>query len=120
MPLSSAALAILQALPGGGPDDRPFKLDVTTISRLTRRLEHSATTHGFRSTFSDWAAEQTNFPSEVREMALAHAVGNKVEQAYRRGDMFEKRRQLAEAWARYCGGQDGNVVELRASNDHAA
>jgi integrase len=58
--------------------------------------------HGFRSTFSDWAAERSNFPAEVREMALAHAVGDKVEAAYRRGDLFEKRRQLAEAWARFC------------------
>jgi len=58
--------------------------------------------HGFRSSFRDWAAERTNFPSEVVEMALAHAVGGKVEAAYRRGDLFEKRRRLMEAWARYC------------------
>jgi hypothetical protein len=67
------------------------------------------------ATFSDWCAEQTNFPSEVREMALAHAVGDKVEAAYRRGDLFEKRRQLADAWARYCGGSEpaeSNVVRL--------
>jgi hypothetical protein len=67
------------------------------------------------ATFSDWCAEQTNFPSEVREMALAHAVGDKVEAAYRRGDLFEKRRQLAEAWAHYCEGEEpseSNVVRL--------
>jgi integrase len=57
--------------------------------------------HGFRSSFRDWCAEQTNFPSEVAEMALAHAVGNKVEAAYRRGDLFEKRRKLMSAWAIY-------------------
>jgi len=67
------------------------------------------------STFSDWCAEQTNFPSEVREMALAHAVGDKVEAAYRRGDLFQKRRELAEAWARYCAGEEpaeSKVVRL--------
>jgi hypothetical protein len=56
----------------------------------------------FRSSFRDWVAERTNFPSEVAEMALAHVVDDKVEAAYRRGDLFEKRRQLTEAWARYC------------------
>ena len=60
------------------------------------------TVHGFRSTFRDWAAEMTNFPREVVEMALAHAINDKVEAAYRRGDLFKKRRQLMEAWARYC------------------
>jgi integrase len=60
------------------------------------------TMHGFRSTFRDWAAECTNFPREVVEAALAHVVGDKVEAAYRRGDLFEKRRRLMEAWARHC------------------
>ena len=70
---------------------------------LLRRMGRGGlTVHGFRSTFRDWAAEQTDFPSEVVEMALAHAVGDKVEAAYRRGDLFEKRRQLMDAWAKYC------------------
>jgi integrase len=60
------------------------------------------TVHGFRSSFRDWAAECTNFPSEVCEAALAHAVKNKAEAAYRRGDLFEKRRQLMASWARHC------------------
>jgi integrase len=60
------------------------------------------TVHGFRSSFRDWAAECTNFASEVCEAALAHAVENKAEAAYRRGDLFEKRRQLMASWARYC------------------
>ena len=60
------------------------------------------TAHGFRSSFRDWAAERTNFPREVAEMALAHTVGDKVEAAYRRGDLFAKRRQIMEAWARFC------------------
>jgi integrase len=62
----------------------------------------SITVHGFRSTFRDWAAECTSFPREVAEMALSHAVGDETEQAYRRGDLFEKRRELMEAWAKFC------------------
>jgi integrase len=61
------------------------------------------TAHGFRSTFRDWAAEQTNFPREVAEQALAHVLGDKVEAAYRRGDLFEKRARLLQAWAAFCG-----------------
>ena len=78
------------------------------------------TVHGFRDAFRDWAAERTNFPAELREMALAHAVGNKVEAAYRRGDLFEKRRQLAEAWGRFCAGPgDDRVVPLRRTAGRA-
>jgi integrase len=75
------------------------------------------TVHGFRSSFRDWAAERTNFPSEVAEMALAHAVSNKVEAAYRRGDLFEKRRRLMQQWATFCTTAQprGNVTPLRAS-----
>ena len=72
------------------------------------------TVHGFRSTFRDWSAERTNFPREVAEMALAHAIPSAVEAAYRRGDLFDKRRRLMEAWADFCataGG--GDVVPLR-------
>ena len=70
------------------------------------------TTHGFRSTFKDWASEQTNFAREVAEAALAHVVGDKVEAAYRRGDLFEKRRKLMEAWSTYCAAvpRPGTVV----------
>ena len=72
--------------------------------------------HGFRSTFRDWAAECTNFPRDVCEAALAHAVENKAEAAYRRGDLFEKRRQLMAAWATYCAATtiDAGVVALSA------
>jgi integrase len=70
---------------------------------LLRRMGRGdLTAHGFRSTFRDWSAERTNFPHEVAEMALAHTVGDKVEAAYRRGDLFNKRRALAEAWSKYC------------------
>ena len=71
------------------------------------------TAHGFRSTFRDWAAEQTNFPREVAEMALAHVVEDKTEAAYRRGDLFAKRQKLMDAWAAYCAAkQRGQVVRL--------
>jgi hypothetical protein len=71
--------------------------------KLLKQLGHEElTVHGFRSSFSDWAAERTNFAPEVREMALAHVVSDKVEAAYRRGDLFQKRRQLADAWGKYC------------------
>jgi len=82
------------------------------LERMGRR--HVITTHGFRSTFRDWAAEQTDHPREVVEMALAHAIENKVEAAYRRGDLFEKRRLLMRDWGRYCDGKPmlGSVVPL--------
>lgn len=112
-PLSEAARSILIELPRGG--ERVFAgLGQHAILKALQRVDRGVTAHGFRSTFSDWCAEQTNTPSEVREMALAHAVGDKVEAAYRRGDLFEKRRQLAEAWARYCDGPgDGQIVQFR-------
>lgn len=85
----------------GGVKDRPLSSMVFLM--LLRRLgRNDITAHGFRSTFRDWAAERTDFPNEVVEMALAHTISNKVEAAYRRGDLFEKRRQLAEAWAEFC------------------
>ena len=71
--------------------------------------------HGLRSSFRDWAAERTNFQREVCEMALAHAIPNAVEAAYRRGDLFDKRRKLMEAWAAYCAKVEtdaGKVVAL--------
>jgi integrase len=68
---------------------------------LVRGMRIDATVHGFRSTFRDWAAERTAFPHEVCEMALAHTISNAAEAAYRRGDLFEKRRKLMEAWAEY-------------------
>jgi integrase len=113
VPLSEAALRLLTGLERKG--DRIFRVGVRRIWELLNTLRPGITVHGFRSTFSDWCAEQTNFPSEVREMALAHTVSDKVEAAYRRGDLFQKRRELAEAWAQYCGGDEpaeGNVVRL--------
>src|SRR5436190_495124 len=87
------------------------------LKQLKRMGYSDVTVHGFRSSFRDWAAERTNFPSEVAEMALAHAVGSKVEAAYRRGDLFDKRRRLMETWAEYCAkapAEKGSVIALRA------
>ena len=84
------------AAPRGGP------LSDMSVSAVCRRMQVDAVPHGFRSTFRDWCAESTNFPREVAEQALAHAIGNQVEAAYRRGDLFEKRRKLMNAWAGYC------------------
>jgi len=77
-------------------------LTETGVRRLVAELRPGITRHGFRSTFRDWAAETTGFPNHVVEMALAHAVSDAVEAAYRRGDLLEKRRKLMEAWANYC------------------
>lgn len=72
------------------------------LALLKRMNRRDITVHGFRSSFRDWAAEQTNFPREVAEAALAHAIQSRVEAAYRRSDLFDKRRLLMEKWARYC------------------
>ena len=68
------------------------------------------TIHGLRSSFRDWAAEETDFPREVAEMALAHAIGDKVEAAYRRGDLFNRRFEMMFAWERFCAGQSTEAV----------
>lgn len=124
VPLSKAALALLASLPRIAGSDLVFQaprggqLSDMTLSAVMRRLKVPAVPHGFRSTFRDWAAEYTPYPSEVVEMALAHTVGNKVEAAYRRGDLFEKRRRLAEDWARFCSkapSASTAVVQLRGS-----
>ena len=100
------------------PGDRRATLSNMALLMLLRRMGRGdLTAHGFRSTFRDWAAECTSFPSEVVEMALAHAIGNKVEAAYRRGDLFEKRRKLMDAWGSYCATTtiDHNVVALHSA-----
>lgn len=110
VPLSDAAAKVLEALPKGSADDPVFvaslggRLSDMTIAAVLRRLKVDAVPHGFRSTFRDWAAERTHYPNEVAEMALAHAVGNKVEAAYRRGDLFEKRISMMRDWADFCAG----------------
>src|SRR5260370_32704938 len=84
----------------GGKKGKPLS-NMAMLAVLKRMGRNDLTAHGFRSTFRDWAAERTTFPREVVEMALAHTIENKVEAAYRRGDLFQKRRQLMEAWARF-------------------
>lgn len=107
VPLSTAALAILRPLPRDRP---PFALSENAMLYLVQREPPKGyglpfTVHGFRSSFRDWAAETTEFPNELVEMALAHAIRNKAEAAYRRGNMLERRRRLMEDWAAYLGHQ---------------
>jgi integrase len=115
VPLSNAARAVLERTPRGERHGRIFPgITGHMVWKFLRALEGSATVHGFRSSFRDWAAEQTNFAREAAEIALAHRVGDETEEAYRRGDLLRKRRQLMEAWARYCESQpaEGKVVPI--------
>ena len=117
VPLSDRAVEILIV---GNDDQNPCSdfpifpgLGRTTMSKLLKRMVPSATVHGLRSSFRDWAGEETSFPSEIAEQALAHSVGNEVERSYRRGDALEKRRALMTAWASYCAeAPAANVVKL--------
>jgi integrase len=100
IPLSDRALAILREVPRGGA--RIFPLSNMAMLELLRGMRPGLTVHGFRSTFMDWAHECTNYPKVVIDMALAHRVGDKVEAAYRRGDLFMKRTKLMDAWSQFC------------------
>jgi integrase len=123
VPLSAAAIAVLKRMRKEGAEfifpglKAGKQLSNMAMLALLGRMGHgNVTAHGFRSTFRDWAAERTNFPREVAEMVLAHAVGDKVEAAYRRGDLFDKRRRLMDAWGEYCGrsaAAESAVVMLR-------
>jgi integrase len=86
-----------------------------TLLEILRGMEIPATVHGFRSTFRDWIAEETHYPREVAEAALAHTLENKVEAAYRRTDFFAKRRKLMEDWADYCN--SAGTEEQRQARD---
>jgi integrase len=127
IPLSPATVKLLQGIPGGQRGDLVFpaprggKLSDMTLNAVIRRMEVPAVPHGFRSTFRDWASERTNYPNEVCEMALAHAIGDKVEAAYRRGDLFEKRRAMMNDWAAFCAKSDAkaNVIPLRGAKAKA-
>jgi len=123
VPLSERALAILENFhdamtcdlvcpsPRGG---RP--LSHVAMAKVLQRLQiYGATPHGFRSSFRDWAGNETHFPREIAEAALAHSVGNAVEAAYRRSDALEKRRALVEAWANYCELEAGSCCEAGAT-----
>lgn len=129
VPLSTAAVALLRKLPTFGATGLVFEgvkegralSNMAMLAVLKRMGRGDLTTHGFRSTFRDWAAECTAFPNEVAEMALAHAIRDKTEGAYRRGDLFEKRRGLMQAWADYTAQQSGaNVMALPPQGAAAA
>src|SRR5262245_4590913 len=112
VPLSARALAILAEMQAhragddafvfpGGKTRKPLS-NMAFLMLLRRMKRDDLTAHGFRATFKTWASERTSFQNEIVEAALAHVIGSKVEQAYRRGDMFEKRRRLMDAWATFC------------------
>lgn len=111
VPLSEPAVSVLQAVyeKGVSADDVAFPgpsgraLSDMTLSAILKRMGRDVTVHGMRSAFRDWAGDTTEFTREVVEMALAHAVGSATERAYRRGRAIEKRRELMDAWAAYCG-----------------
>ena len=126
IPLSAPALAIVKqqaktktgefVFPGG---KRGKALSTNALLALLERMKRGGlTSHGFRSTFRDWAAEQTNYARDVAEMALAHTIGDKVEAAYRRGDLFQKRERLMGDWAKYCGTatKAGTVIGINRRN----
>ena len=131
VPLAPAAITLLQSMPklAGStkvfPSSKGKALSDMALSQLMRGMRErgeltvDAVPHGFRSTFRDWAAEQTSFPDEIRKVASGHAVGDSVQQAYQRTDLLEKRRQLMERWATFLGNPSANkagkVTPIRAT-----
>lgn len=126
VPLTKRAVEILRTLETASTGEHVFTgtngrpLSNNALLALLKRMDRTdITSHGFRSTFRDWAAETTAYPAEVVEMALAHAIRNKVESAYRRGDLFDKRKRLMDDWAKFCDtpsrkeGEAANVVSIR-------
>jgi integrase len=130
VPLSDVAMKIVEAMASaraettpdgfvfeGGKHGRPLS-NMSLLMLLRRMKRVDLTSHGFRSSFRDWAAERTGYPREVAEMALAHRIPDAVEAAYRRGDLFEKRRKLMDTWARACATSkapsENNVAQFRA------
>lgn len=119
IPLTQRSLDILTIARSLDPDSKYLfsrkgkPLSSMSMLMLVRRLQNGLTVHGFRSTFRDWIAEETDYSPEVAEMALAHTIGNKVERAYRRGNLMEPRRRLMTDWASFCmTGTWGNVVPI--------
>jgi integrase len=132
VPLSTRAITILEEMADGGNTGRNDFVfpatrrgrhlsDTAMLAVLGLMKRSDITVHGFRSTFRDWAAERTNYPRDVAEMALAHVVGDKVEAAYRRGDLFDKRRRLMDEWERFCGtpAKAGKVVAIQGNKKGA-
>ncbi len=125
VPLADRAIEILRTMPREDRNPHVFvgkragaSMGKSMMAKMLARLRPDVTVHGFRSTFKDWAAERTNYANIVSEAALWHSVSDKVEAAYRRGDLFEKRRKLMTDWARYCATTmqekaTGSVVPIR-------
>jgi integrase len=122
VPLSERAVTILNKMYEARTHDYVFPgslggrpLSVMAMDMVLRRMGQDVTVHGFRSSFRDWAGNETRFPRELAEHALAHVMGDKAEQAYRRSDALEKRRALMEAWAAYCepSSADEKITPLR-------
>ena len=120
VPLSKAAASVIEVMKAVSENDYVFPgrnanaplSSMAMLKLLGRMGRDDLTVHGFRSTFKDWAAEQTSFPNELSEMALAHTIESKVESAYRRGDLLERRREMMEAWAAFAyRPQGGNIIE---------
>jgi integrase len=122
VPLSLRCVEILRRardLCGDDPFVFPGKSAGKSLSNMAflmalRRMGLAITAHGFRSAFRDWASEQTNFPREICEMALAHTIKDKAEAAYRRGDLVGKRRELMAAWSTFSTAPKADVVALVA------
>lgn len=123
VPLSDDAIRLLKSL-HRRPDTRLLfpstqgkKLSDATLGAVLKRMGRTETVHGFRSTFADWCSERTSYPSEVREMALAHTIENKTEKAYRRGALLQKRRRLMQDWAKFVATvqQANNVTGISAA-----
>lgn len=139
VPLSPAAVKLLQGQPRDEklelvfPAPRGGKLSDMTLTSVIRRMNARAgkprwvdprtgegvVPHGFRSTFRDWCSERTSYPNEVAEMALAHTIGDKVEAAYRRGDLLEKRRRMMNDWAAFCGKLEGKAEVIPIKRNRA-
>jgi integrase len=120
VPLNERALEILEALMPLQSDETSFvfpglkpgrPLSGMALEAVMRRMEVDATPHGFRSSFRDWAGDATTFEREVAEAALAHVIGDRSEQAYRRGDALDKRRLLMDAWKSYCAGNSAPATD---------
>jgi integrase len=126
VPLSGRAIAILRGLTASKQGEFAFAgqrlnkpLSGMAMEMMLRRMNvMNATVHGFRSSFRDWAGNESNFPREITEAALAHVIGNKAEQAYRRSDALEKRRKLMESWASYCETTADNATAQPKQVEH--
>jgi integrase len=122
VPLSKRSLDLLAIASAIDPGSKYLfsrngkPLSNMAMSMVLKRMKLDITTHGFRSSLRDWISEQTHFSSEVAEMSLAHTIANKIEAAYRRQDLLEKRRALLVAWEAYCSSnQKNNIHQLKAA-----